>query len=182
MLKFSGLKRQLLHGAGTDLPQKYFKTHWGGEAHICVGNLTIIGSDNGLSPRRRQAIIWTNAGILLVGPLATNFIEILIGIQIFSFTKMRLKVSSVKWRPFCFGLNEFKGYTNVTVDAVCRKYILFTYQISVLRLSVWLTEIDPQPSISFQLAIHRTRNWAFKNNALWLFHIERSSFCAWGEK
>ena len=31
--------------------------------HICVGNLTIIGSDNGLSPSRRQAIIWTNAGI-----------------------------------------------------------------------------------------------------------------------
>ena len=37
--------------------------------HICVGKLTIIGSDNGLSPRRRQAIIWTNAGILLIRPL-----------------------------------------------------------------------------------------------------------------
>ena len=43
--------------------------------HICVGNLTIIGSDNGLSPGRRQAIIWTNAGILLIGPLGKNFIE-----------------------------------------------------------------------------------------------------------
>ena len=40
--------------------------------------LIIIGSDNGLSPGRRQAIIWTNAGILLIGPLGTNFIEILI--------------------------------------------------------------------------------------------------------
>ena len=29
--------------------------------HEYVGNLTIIGSDNGLSPGRRQAIIWTNA-------------------------------------------------------------------------------------------------------------------------
>ena len=37
--------------------------------HICVGNLTIIGSDNGLLPGRRQAIIWTNAGILIIGPL-----------------------------------------------------------------------------------------------------------------
>ena len=40
-------------------------THWGRVTHICVGKLTIIGSDNGLSPERRKAIIWTNAGILL---------------------------------------------------------------------------------------------------------------------
>ena len=31
--------------------------------HICVSALAIIGSDNGLSPGRRQAIIWSNAGI-----------------------------------------------------------------------------------------------------------------------
>ena len=37
--------------------------------HICVGKLTIIGSDNGLSPGRRQAIIWTNDGILLIRTL-----------------------------------------------------------------------------------------------------------------
>ena len=29
---------------------------------------TIVGSDNGLSPGRHQAIIWTNAMILLIGP------------------------------------------------------------------------------------------------------------------
>ena len=73
--------------------------------HICVGELTIIGSDNGLSPGRRHTIIWTNAGILLIEPLGTNFSEILIGIQIYSFTKMRLKMSSAKWRLFCLGLN-----------------------------------------------------------------------------
>ena len=43
-------------------------THWGRVTHICVGNLPTIGSDNGLSPDRRQAIIWTNAGILFIGP------------------------------------------------------------------------------------------------------------------
>ena len=32
-----------------------------------------MGSDNSLSPGRRQAIIWTNAGILLIGPLGINF-------------------------------------------------------------------------------------------------------------
>ena len=79
-------------------------THWGRVMHICV-NLTIIGSDNGLSPDRRQAIIWTNAGLLIIGPLGTNFSEILIEVLTFSFKKMRLKVSSVKRRPFCLGFN-----------------------------------------------------------------------------
>ena len=64
-----------------------------------------MGSDNGLSPVRRQAIIWTNAGILLIGPLGTNFGEILIVIQTFSFKKLHLKTSSAKWRLFCLGLN-----------------------------------------------------------------------------
>ena len=80
-------------------------THWGRVTHICVSELTIVGSDNGLSPGRRQAIIWTNDGILLIGPLGTNFSEILFGIQTFSFNKMHLKMSSAKWRPFCLGLN-----------------------------------------------------------------------------
>ena len=47
-------------------------THWGRVTHICVGKLTAIGSDNGLSPGRRQAIIWTNAGVMLIPPLMTN--------------------------------------------------------------------------------------------------------------
>ena len=55
-----------------------YLNHWGQVTHICVSKLTIIGSDNGLSPGRRQAIIWINAGILLIGPLGTDFIEIYI--------------------------------------------------------------------------------------------------------
>ena len=64
--------------------------------HICIGKLSIIGSDNGLSPGRRQTIIRTNAGILLIGPTETNFSEILIEIQIFSIKEMQLKMSSAK--------------------------------------------------------------------------------------
>ena len=86
-------------------PRDATLTHWGRVTHICVGKLTIIGSDNGLSPQRRQAIIWTNAGILLIGPLGTNFSEILIEIQTFSFKKMHFKMSSAKWRLFGLGLN-----------------------------------------------------------------------------
>ena len=84
-------------------------THWGQVTHICVGKLTIIGSENGLSPVRRQAIIWTNAGILLIRTLGTIFSEFLSKVHRFSFKKMRLKVSSAKWRPFCLGLNELNG-------------------------------------------------------------------------
>ena len=49
--------------------------HWGRVTHICVIKLTSIGSHNGLSPGRRQTIIWTYAGILLIGPLGTDFRE-----------------------------------------------------------------------------------------------------------
>ena len=72
---------------------------------MCVGNLANIGSDNGLAPGRRQAITWTKVGILLIGPVGTNFSEMLIEINTFSFKKIHLKMSSGKWRPFCLGLN-----------------------------------------------------------------------------
>ena len=80
-------------------------THRGRVTHICVSKLTNIGSDNGLSPGWRQAIIWTNVGILLIGTLGTNFTEISIDIHTFSFKKMRMKVLSAKRRTFCLGLN-----------------------------------------------------------------------------
>ena len=81
------------------------EAEWYIYVYIYVSNLTIIGSDNGLSPGRHQAIIWTSAGILLSVPLRTNFCEILIAILTFSFKKMPYKVSSAKWQPFCLGLN-----------------------------------------------------------------------------
>ena len=79
-------------------------THWGRVTHICVSKLTIIGSDNRLSPGRRQAIIWTNIGILLIRTLGTNFSETWSEIHAFSFKKMHLEKSSAKCRPFWFGL------------------------------------------------------------------------------
>ena len=116
--------------------------------HICVGNSTIIGPDNGLSPGGRQAIIWTNAGILLIGPWGTNFSEILIGIQTFSLKKTRLKMSSAKWRPFCLGLNVLitmtcdwrEGFSARTKRKSCRQenrcstQALFDYFIWLLLM------------------------------------------------
>ena len=80
-------------------------THWGRVTHICVTNLTIIGSNNGLPPGRCQAIIWTNAGILLIGTSGTKFSGILIEIHTFSINKMHLKMSFAKRRLFLLGLN-----------------------------------------------------------------------------
>ena len=123
-------------------------THWGRLTHICVSKLTIIGSDNGLSPGRRQAIIWTNAGILLIWPLGTNFNEILIEILTFSFMKMRLKVSSAKWRPFCLGLNvliynsgwrlgplrrQFTQRISTTLNFSCERVIGITNTITCVK-------------------------------------------------
>ena len=80
-------------------------THWGRVTHICVGKLITIGSDNGLSPDRRQAIIWTNAGLLSIGPLRTYFSENSITMQQYSLRKMHVKMLSAKWRPSCLALN-----------------------------------------------------------------------------
>ena len=91
-------------------------THWGRLTHIRVSKLTSIASDNGLSPGRRQAIIWNDAGILLMGPSGTNFNEILIQLQTFSLKKIRLKMSSAKCRPFCLGLNVLNCFINTKYD------------------------------------------------------------------
>ena len=74
--------------------------------HICVSKLIIIGShhcsDNGWSPGWRQAIIWTNAGLLSIWALGTNPIEILIKcIYLHSRKKQKhLKMSPGNRRPF----------------------------------------------------------------------------------
>ena len=80
---------------------------WGRVAHICIGKLTI----------------WTNAGILLIESLGTNFSENLVATQTFSFKKMYLKISSGKWRPFCLG-------PNVLIDNKGFKTILHTARLS----------------------------------------------------
>ena len=73
--------------------------------HICVSNLTIIGSDNGLSPGRRQAIIWTNNGISFIGPSGTNFSEILIKILTFfqenAFESVVWEMAAILSLPQC---------------------------------------------------------------------------------
>ena len=56
-----------LHGYNCILEESSSLRPSEAEWSIYVSNLTSTGSDNGLSPGRRQTIIWSNAGILLIG-------------------------------------------------------------------------------------------------------------------
>ena len=81
--------------------------------HVCVGNLTIIASDNGLSPGRHQTIIQTKAGKLSIGHLGANFGDILIEIHTFSFKKGHLKTTGILSQPQY--VNVRYGYINLSL-------------------------------------------------------------------
>ena len=121
-------KLQSLYSYVFELPL----THLPLELHICIS----IGSDNGLSPGQRQAIIRTNIGLLSIGPLETNFSEILIEIHTFSFTKMRWNMLFAKWRPYCPGGDELMS--------IMESYLTLTWPIRQMVfplkiMSYWLT-------------------------------------------
>ena len=68
-----------------------------------------------------------------IWPLGTDFSEISIGTLTFSFKKMRLKVSSAKWRPFCLGLNVLMNhrlscpiwYWSLLTQKRCLQFLLY---------------------------------------------------------
>ena len=107
----------------------YVLTHWDRMTHTCVGKLNSIASDDGLSPGRHQAIIWTNAESLFIGPLGTNFSEILIKIKIFSLNKIHLKMSSAKCQPFCLSLSVL---------------IIVSARICRITAKFWITFLYPR--------------------------------------
>ena len=98
-------------------------THVGWVTHICVSNLTIIGSDNGLAQSRWQAIIWTNYVILWIWPYGTNFSEISIELLTFWFKKMHFDVLSAKWRPLCLRLNELITGVNSSPGPLSNRHL-----------------------------------------------------------
>ena len=112
-------------------------THWGWVTDTCISKLTIIGSDNGLSHGRWHAIIWTNAGILLIWTLGTNFSEILIEIHIFSFKKMYLKMLSGKWQPFYLGLSVL-----LSEFQFLARYHAWLHRHSAFKFINWYTPLS----------------------------------------
>ena len=120
-------------------------THWGRAMHICISKLTIIGSDNGLSPPRHQAIIWTHARVLLIQIPGTNFSETLSKIHTVSLKKMHLKLSSAKWPQSCLGLNvltywswENGRFYQITSDTCVTWSGWAKTLISILLSAIWI--------------------------------------------
>ena len=123
--------------------------------HICVSKLTIIDSDNGLSPGRRQAIIWTNDGLLLIWPLGTNFSEILIEIHSFSFKKMHLKMSSEKMTAI------LSRSQCVKISSASRYIYAMTVPIDDLASTVTKRSTAPKLSSKSHCGISMIQNHVF---------------------
>ena len=146
-------------------------THWGRVTHICVtSNLTIIGSDIGLSPDWRQVIIWTSGEILLIGLLGTNFSEILIGILTFSFKKVRLKMSFGKWRPFVSALIRMTAQQQCCWDAF---HILEQFSPS----RAWISE--KFPNVSWHEFSNLASDWLQHNCQPIRSHVRKSLLLRW---
>ena len=152
------------HAAFTSNRTLYL-THWGRVTHICVSKLPIIGSDNGLSPGRCQAIIWTNTWIVLMRTLGTNFSEILIEIHTFAFQKMHLKMASAKWRLSRRGLNvlnvrrfcETHPINMRIFFCLCRKHSHVRGNILFARI-IWIWVISLWGRLNTNISPHRYRD------------------------
>ena len=129
-------------------------THWDGMTDICFSNRAMFGSDNGLVPGWRQAIIWSNAGILLIAPLWTNFSEMLIEyifiyLSIYSYKKMHLKRSSGKWNPFCLGHHVLR-LMNVSKKAPGNP-VFFITTMSPIQFHFMVLCNDRNPTCLFKI-------------------------------
>ena len=85
-------------------------------------------------------ITWTSAGLLSIESLGTNFSEILIDIQNFSSLKMRLKMSSAKWRSFCPEVDDLRAvFYSLTR---CCTNVHFTNQCAIVIPTRWKFTCD----------------------------------------
>ena len=146
--------------------------------HICVSKLYISGSDNGLSPDRRQAIIWTNAGILLIGTLGTNFNEILFEIHTrISIWKCRLEngvhlvSASMCWKVCSifasinksnqsqfYGAKTIRYHTHITVKSLwapCRLKLTVSRLFAQPFVQAPTKENQSSVTLVFVRGIHR---------------------------
>ena len=128
------------------IPLTNVKSHYGGwiwiikslrPGDICVSRLTIIGLHNGLSPGRYQAVNWTSAGILLIGPLETvKFKPKLIHFKQNAFKHVNWKMTAILSRPQCVnkGNNVYDHETPYLIYSY-DSLVNWIYIISKIRLS-----------------------------------------------
>ena len=134
----------------------FFKlSHWGRMTHICVNKVTIISSDNnkvtiissdnGLSPERRQAIVWTNAEILLIGTLGIIFSEIVHGNSNILCKKCTWKCrlrNGVHFASMCLRGLSVLWHTGHRGQASFLWYIRLSY--TRIKFVQWLTHLIPK--------------------------------------
>ena len=163
-------------------------THWGRVKPECLNKLTIISSDNGLSPARRQAIIWTNAGILSIGALGTNLSEIVIDIHRVSFMKMHLKMSPGKWHHFVSASMSLYNTTfptmwyYTTITKAFHETLLLAWCYSVfVHLEHCLFGFYAHTSYFLLILGHKIRlNLDFYRGYLFTFYIIHRLWIIWG--
>ena len=153
-------------------------TYW--VKRIYVSNLIIFGSEYGLSPGQRQAIILTIAGILLIWPLGVNFSEILIKIQIFSlkkkvFENVFFEMASILSRPQC--VNETQQSLSMHFCLIIQLYnyhsitTTFTTANTTVAIHHWVRDkMDALSQTTFSNAFSWMKMFKF-----WLkFHLSLS--------
>ena len=126
--------------------------------YICVSKLYISGSDNCLSPGRRQAITWGNDGILLIEPLGTKFSKTLIEIYTFSFKEMYLKMTSGKWHLFLPGLNVLTYWSLNKMASILQMTCIFLNE-NVCTLITISLKFVPRDTTDNNLALVRVMAW-----------------------
>ena len=138
-------------------------------------------------PIWHRAIIWTDAGILLIGPLGTNFNEVLIKIQNFSFMKKHLKMLSVKWRPFCSGEDELRPNPVSPGKVACFNW---TAEFEAVMMMLWhgntfhiTVPLWGESSDDWWFNVKKgqwCRAMKFSLLSAWTSHHEKTLFTWWG--
>ena len=142
-------------------------THSGRVTHICVSKLTIIGSDNGLSPRWHQAIIWTNAAILSIRPKGTYFSEILIWNSEVFIQELALKcliMAAILSRPQCVKACIINYISYFNWDAIAPPSYEFNYGLDKPQ-----SKLTHPPPLDKKATISQT---TFSNAFSWMKMLE----------
>ena len=154
-------------------------TQRGWVTYICVGKITIIGLDNGLSPGRRQAIIWTNGGILSTGPLGTNFSKKIYSKFIHFHSRKciwtgRLQNGTILSRPQCVNVNFSMHVTKPVNLRHHRNYL----QISNFHPTFF--NLESETGVSCACNLIQTLWWqSIEVNTVWMLTLNGISELWW---
>ena len=141
-------------------------THWIRVTHICVSKIIIIGSDNGLSPGWRQAIIWPNAGILLIGyTFKWNIIwNQYIFIQELDLKIVVYKMASISAGPRCNKYEKIsRSQVRICSNCVLSLAYLTTNNNSIRHMSICVIDKATQRQCHEQRQIRYQHAFAFIN-------------------